>query len=462
MTSAKSPGASSPEDLIAVGIIRKAHGVRGEVSVEPWTDFPDRFSELSSVFLVSPDRSEIVRTSVLSSRGHGERALVRFEVIASPEQVAGFRGWSIEIPATQARKLGEDEYFLHDLVGLSVIDDAGKDLGKVTSVYEGGGGFLLTVGEGSGAFDIPFAASICTSVDLAAQRMTVSLPAGLERLSEEENDEIQKKKQPAAAARLRVDLVSIFPRMFDSFLSEGIIAKAAKAGLLKVKVWDLREFASDSHRSTDDQAYGGGAGMVMLAEPVFRCLDAIRAEEPGKNPHVILTSPQGGAFHHHTARELAEREWLVILCGRYEGFDERIREGLAQEEISIGDFVVTGGELPAMLILDATARMIEGVVGDRDSVEADSFFDGLLDHPHYTRPAELRGMKVPEVLLSGHAEKIRAWRKEQALRATMLKRPDLLQAADLDPEGQNMLARIRSEQAPGPGLEKQSLNKNQK
>ncbi len=238
---------------------------------------------------------------------------------------------------------------------------------------------------------------------------------------------------------MRIDFVTIFPKMFEPLLAEGVIARGIKQGLLDVRVWDLRDYAADRHRSTDDEAYGGGPGMVMLAEPVLRCVEAIGGG------HILMTSPQGRLFTQDIARELASREWLLLLCGRYEGFDERIREALQPDEISVGDFVVSGGELPAMLIADAVGRMIEGVVGNSGSVEEDSFFRGLLDYPHYTRPEELRGMRVPEVLMSGHHEKIRKWRKEQALRATLQKRPDLLESAKLDDEARAMLRRIREE-----------------
>lgn len=245
---------------------------------------------------------------------------------------------------------------------------------------------------------------------------------------------------------MRIDFVTIFPKMFEPLLAEGIIARGIKQGLLDVRVWDLRDFATDKHRSSDDEAYGGGPGMVMLAEPVLRCVEAIRAEAGGSaDPELLMTSPQGRVLTQGVARDLASRPWLVFLCGRYEGFDERIREALQPDEISIGDFVVSGGELPAMVIADAVGRMIEGVVGNSVSVEEDSFFRGLLDYPHYTRPEELRGMRVPEVLMSGHHEKIRKWRKEQALRATLRKRPDLLDDAELDDEAQAMLRRIREE-----------------
>src|SRR5438067_1328522 len=235
---------------------------------------------------------------------------------------------------------------------------------------------------------------------------------------------------------MRIDFVTIFPRMFDPFLAEGVIARGIKQGLIDVRVWDLREFASDKHRSTDDEAYGGGPGMVMLAEPVLRCVEQIGGG------HVVMTSPKGRRFDQNTAQQLLMTKHVVFLCGRYEGFDERVREVLQPEELSIGDFVVSGGELPAMVMADAIGRLVEGVVGNADSVVADSFYEGLLDYPHYTRPEEIRGRRVPDVLLSGHHEKIRKWRKEQALRETLQKRPDLLKTADLDDEAKEILRRI--------------------
>jgi len=250
---------------------------------------------------------------------------------------------------------------------------------------------------------------------------------------------------------LRIDVITIFPAMFSSFLQEGVLAKAIQRGVVDVRVWDLREFAPDRHKSTDDEAYGGGGGMVMLAEPIFRCHEAIVASGPGKSPHTVLLSPQGRTLDQSIAKVYSRRPWIVLLCGRYEGVDERVRETIVDEELSVGDFVVTGGELPAMLAIDSMTRMIDGVVGCRNSVEDDSFYNGLLDFPHYTRPAEIRGLKVPEVLISGHFEKIRTWRKEQSLRSTLRKRPDLLERAELDPEGSKMLARLRQENAEPPG-----------
>ena len=235
---------------------------------------------------------------------------------------------------------------------------------------------------------------------------------------------------------MRIDFVTIFPNMFAPLLGEGVIARGISKGLLDIRVWDLRDYATDRHRSTDDEAYGGGPGMVMLGEPVFRAVEAIGAG------HLVMTSPQGRRFDQSVASELAAKDHLLFLCGRYEGFDHRVHEALQPDEISIGDFVVTGGELPAMLMADAIGRLVPGVVGNTSSVEEDSFFRGLLDYPHYTRPEELRGMRIPDILLSGHHEKIRKWRKEQALRATLEKRPDLLETAELDDEAREILRRL--------------------
>jgi len=237
---------------------------------------------------------------------------------------------------------------------------------------------------------------------------------------------------------MRFDFITIFPRMFDALLGEGVIARGIKQGLLDIRVHDLRDYTSDKHRSTDDEAYGGGPGMVMLAEPVLKCVEAV------DGGHLVMTTPQGRVFDQAVAKELAAKEWVVFLCGRYEGFDHRVHDILQPDEISIGDFVVSGGELPSMVIADAVGRMIEGVVGNAGSVQEDSFFNGVLDYPHYTRPEELRGRRIPEILLSGHHEKIRKWRKEQALRATLAKRPDLLEHAEVDDEAREILRRLRS------------------
>jgi tRNA (guanine37-N1)-methyltransferase len=237
---------------------------------------------------------------------------------------------------------------------------------------------------------------------------------------------------------MKIDVVTIFPDAFGA-LDLSVIGRARERGLLEVRIWDLRDFTTDRHRQVDDAPYGGGAGMVMKVEPFFAAVEAIRAQRGGPTSRLILTSPQGRPLTQDLARELAGEEHLILLCGHYEGVDERVREGLAADEISIGDYVLTGGELAAMVIIEAAARFVPGVVGDAASVEADSFVEGLLDYPHYTRPPEFRGMRVPEVLLSGHHEAIRRWRRVQRLRRTLDRRPDLLKAEALGEEDQRLL-----------------------
>ena len=222
-----------------------------------------------------------------------------------------------------------------------------------------------------------------------------------------------------------VDLVTIFPQMIESALADGVIGRARAKGLVEVKARDLRDYTSDKHRVVDDVAFGGGPGMVMKPEPIFRAVEEISAER-GAPTAVILTTPQGRQFSHAEALRFSRMERIIVLCGRYEGVDERVAETLVTDEISIGDYVLTGGELPALVVIDAVVRLVPGVVGDDQSVANDSFSEGLLDFPHYTRPADFRGMKVPDVLLSGHHKEIEKWRREQQRRRTEARRPDLL------------------------------------
>ena len=225
---------------------------------------------------------------------------------------------------------------------------------------------------------------------------------------------------------MKIDIVTIFPKMVEAPLAEGIVARAIAGGVLDVRVHDLRDFTTDRHRVVDDMPFGGGPGMVLKPEPLFAAVDHIRKQRKIA-ASVILTSPDGERLTHAVAERLSALDHLVILCGRYEGVDERVREHLATEAISIGDYVLSGGELPALVIVDAVARLIPGVVGDGASVAGDTFArDGLLDFPQYTRPAEFRGHGVPAVLLSGHHAEIEKWRRQQALERTRRHRPDLL------------------------------------
>jgi tRNA (guanine37-N1)-methyltransferase len=237
---------------------------------------------------------------------------------------------------------------------------------------------------------------------------------------------------------MKFDIVTIFPRMVEAGLAEGVVHRGIEAGLLDVRVHDLRVHTADRHRTVDDAPYGGGPGMVMKAEPFVRAVGDIRATR-GQPDAVVLLSPQGRPFTQAEAGRLAGLSHVALLCGRYEGIDERVREMVVTEEISIGDYVLSGGELAALVVVDAVSRLVPGVVGDQGSVEADSFSRGLLDYPHYTRPAEFAGLKVPDVLLSGHHADVRRWRKLVALRRTLERRPDLMATADLDDEDRALL-----------------------
>lgn len=247
---------------------------------------------------------------------------------------------------------------------------------------------------------------------------------------------------------MRIDIVTIFPAMVDAALRTGVVGRAIERGVLDVAVRDLREFTTDRHRVVDDVPYGGGPGMVLKPEPLFRAIEAV-AEDRERRPHVVLTSPQGTPLTQDVGERLSRLPHLLVLCGRYEGVDERVRSRV-DEEISIGDYVLSGGELAALVIADVVARFIPGVVGDEQSVAADSFSRGLLDFPHYTRPAEIAGadaegrLKVPDVLLSGNHAEIRKWRKRESLTRTLERRPDLLNDASLDDEELAILRELKT------------------
>ena len=221
---------------------------------------------------------------------------------------------------------------------------------------------------------------------------------------------------------VQIHLISAFPEMFNGPLSASMMQRARDRRIVDIHIYDLREFTDDKHRSVDDYPYGGGPGMILKPEPIFRCVENIKQQLTTSSPRVILMCPQGEIFTQAKANTLAKEEALIFICGHYKGTDERVRELLASDEISIGDYVLTGGELPAMVVVDAVVRLLPGVLGDLDSAAGDSFQGELLDHPHYTRPENFRGHRVPEVLLSGHHEKIRQWREMKSCERTVARK----------------------------------------
>lgn len=232
---------------------------------------------------------------------------------------------------------------------------------------------------------------------------------------------------------MRIDIVTIFPEMVRAPLETSIVARARAEGIVEIAVHDLRAWAEDRHRSVDDAPYGGGAGMVMRPEPLFRCVEQLRTEAEPRGRTVLL-SPQGRLLNHDRVRELRNADRLILLCGRYEGFDERVRLYLADDEVSIGDYVLGGGELPALVVVEAIVRLLPGALGSGASLDEESHTDGLLEYPQYTRPQEFRGWSVPEILLSGDHAAIARWRRAERLRRTAARRPDLLEQANLTEE----------------------------
>ena len=250
---------------------------------------------------------------------------------------------------------------------------------------------------------------------------------------------------------MEFDVFTLLPEVFPPYLKSSILQRARQRGLIDVRVHNIRDWATDKHHVTDDEPYGGGGGMVMKVEPVFTAVESVlepfTAEAGGGCP-VILLTPQGRVFNQVVAMELVQHPRLALICGRYEGVDERIREHLATDQISIGDYVLTGGELPALILIDALSRLLPGVLGDPDGPFDDSHASGLLEYPHYTRPPEFRGWGVPDILISGNHARIANWRREQSLRRTYKHRPDLLVKADLEETDRKLLIKIIQEETP--------------
>lgn len=242
---------------------------------------------------------------------------------------------------------------------------------------------------------------------------------------------------------MRIDILTLFPEMCNAYLSESIIGRARKAGKVEIECTDIREYTKDKHRRVDDTPYGGGMGMIMQVEPVYDCYAAI-CEKLGTKPHLIYLTPQGKTLTQERVKELSKLDNIALLCGHYEGIDERVIEELQPEEISVGDYVLTGGELPALILADSISRLLPGVLSDDECFEEESHFSSLLEYPQYTRPYEWKGRTVPDVLLTGHHENVNKWRREQSLKRTLERRPDMLEKAELTKKDIEFLSKFKS------------------
>lgn len=242
---------------------------------------------------------------------------------------------------------------------------------------------------------------------------------------------------------MRIDILTLFPSMCESFLSESIIGRARKAGLVSINCVNIRDFSADKHRKTDDIPYGGGMGMVMTPQPIYDAWLSL-AKASDVKPHVVYLTPKGAVYNQSKAIELSKKEHLILLCGHYEGVDQRVLDKIVDEEISLGDFVLTGGEIAAAAVVDSVTRLLDGVLADKSCYTDESHFNGLLEYPQYTRPYEWEGAKVPEMLISGHHEKIAEWRRQQSLAVTMENRPDLLEKAELSDKDREYLENLKN------------------
>ncbi len=241
---------------------------------------------------------------------------------------------------------------------------------------------------------------------------------------------------------MRIDILTLFPEMCNAYISESIIGRARKAGKVEIECTDIRDYTKDKHRRVDDTPYGGGMGMIMQVEPVYDCFSAL-CEKLGAKPHLIYLTPQGKTLTQKRVKELSELANIALLCGHYEGIDERVIEELQPEEISVGDYVLTGGELPALILADAVSRMLPGVLSDDECFEEESHFNSLLEYPQYTRPYEWKGRTVPDVLLTGHHANVDKWRRQQSLKRTLERRPDMLEKAELSKDDLSYLSELK-------------------
>ena len=393
------------EDLLKVGVITTTHGVRGEVKVFPTTDDAERFLDIEYVLLDTG--KELRRLNIKNVKFYKNLAILKFEGVDNINDIEMYKGRDLWIPREEAQELGEDEYYVGDLIGMDVLLENGEKFGVLRDVMETGANDVYVVEQVNG-------------------------------------DEILLPAIHECILDVNYHVLTLFPEMIENGMNTSITGRAIAKGLLTLEAINIRDFAFNKHQKVDDYPYGGGAGMLMQAEPVYLSYESI-VNRIGKRPRVIFLTPQGKTFNQNMAKEFALEDDLVFLCGHYEGIDERVLEEIVTDYVSIGDYVLTGGELPAMVMMDSISRMVPGVLNNQESGETESFSGNLLEYPQYSRPEEWHGKKVPEVLLSGHHGNVDKWRREQSIIRTARWRPDLLPKADLTNKEWNEIRRLRKQ-----------------
>ena len=387
------------------GKVLGAHGVRGVLKVESWCDTPRVLASQKRIFLA--EGGEFVERRVLSASVTGPQVLMSIEGVYDRDEAISMKGVVMYLHRDDI-PLRPGQMLLADMIGLPVTDaKTGVVLGKITEVTEVPRGLLYTIAP-------------------IRERCSIPPPTSLSRASIARED-CWLHLFPAFLTDMKFDILTLFPDMVSGVLSESIIGRAQAAGAISVECHNIRDYSTDKHRKTDDTPYGGGMGMVMTCQPIYDCYRHVRDRIPeGESVRVVYMSPKGALFNHTTALRLSEYDNLIILCGHYEGVDQRVLDEIVDEEISIGDYVLTGGEIPACIVVDAVSRLIPGVLPDSICYTDESVASGILEYPQYTKPRVFLGREVPEVLLSGDHKKIERYRLERAVELTRERRPDLL------------------------------------
>jgi tRNA (guanine37-N1)-methyltransferase len=407
---------------VVLGRVVGAHGIRGEIRVQVLGDGPENLMAIPRVTLGAgaDDAAAEAREVEASGRGRPGEVRLRLRGVADRSAAEALRGCLVLADAALLPKLPPGEYYWYELVGCRV-EEGGRELGTIREIWETGAHDVLVVEGDDGARRLlPATRELLKEVDTAGRRVVVEGIPGL----------FEAVDARGSAKVLRIDVITIFPDLFGPFLEQATVGIARRQGAVEIALHDLRGWSRDRHRSVDDAPYGGGPGMVMKPEPLVEAIEAIAGPRgPEREARVVLLSPQGRPLAQCDLEDLASRPRLVLVCGRYEGVDQRAIDLAVDDEVSIGDYVLSGGEVPAMVLVEGVVRLLPGVLGNPASAGSDSFAGGLLEGPQYTRPAVFRGHEVPEVLRSGDHAEVARWRAERARERTRARRPDLLSGA---------------------------------